>query len=365
MARGNMGDRARRRLRRALLALSALAILATSCAKNAPQDTLTPDGPIAREIDGLFKPVFWIAAAVFFLVEGLIVYAVLSGRRRKQIPVQIHGNRRLEIVLTLLPALLLGGIAIPTVLQIFDLSAKQTAAGTLNVKVIGHQWWWEYEYTDIKLPGGKQALKTANELHIPVGPKIQLEMTSADVIHAFWVPKLAGKQDVVPGHTNPLVIQADKPGEYLGQCAEFCALSHANMRLRVIAQPPDEFERWVAGQLREASLPLGADGARGGEIFAGMGNCWQCHTVRGLPKASAVFGPDLTHFASRGTFAGAIYRLNEEKLRLWLQDPLAAKPGSRMRLCSSTTADYTPPACIPKLSEEQISLLITFLMSLK
>lgn len=325
--------------------VSTLTFLLAACAQNAPQDALKPEGPIARQVDGLFKPVFWIAVVIFVLVEGALVYFAWRFRERKGVaetPPQLHGHKKLEIAWTIAPALLLAGIAVPTVVTIWDLN-EAPAANAVEVQVIGHQWWWEYNYTDL-------GVTTANELHIPVGTPVRLTLESADVIHSFWVPKLVGKQDLVPGRKNTMNLEADKPGTYFGQCAEFCSLSHANMRLRVIAEPQDDFDRWVADQRSDAVLPSGGASAAGMREF--LSNvCIQCHTVRGTKASFGKVGPDLTHFMSRTTFGAATYDNTVENLESWLRDPQAAKPGNKM--------------VIPKLTEDQIAKLVAFLRSLK
>ena len=355
-----MRGRNARRSRRAALwsTLTLLALTLAACAANAPQDTLQPAGPIARQEDNLFRPVFWIAAAIFFLVEAGLVYVMIRFRRRSDAdaPKQIHGNTRLEIIWTILPAALLAAIAVPTVITLFDVDAKPVGTNVVNVKITGHQWWWRYEYTDLKTPDGT-TLKTANELVIPADRWVYLEMTSDDVIHSYWVPKLGGKRDVIPGRTTFLKIRADSPGVYRGQCAEFCAVSHANMRLRVIAQAPDAFDRWVEEQLRPAAPP--ADPVALG-IFTGT--CSQCHTIRGIlgsggnEAVQGITGPDLTHFASRTSFAGSMFdlvpeALGRQNLTAWMDDPPAVKPGALMR-------DYD-------LTPAQIDSVVAYLMSLK
>lgn len=340
-----------RTVRRALVRSSllvALAILVAACGDAGPQDTLHPQGPVAEKVDGLFKPVFWIAVFVFFLVEGLILYAVIKFRARPgqtDEPKQVHGNKRLELTWTIIPALLLAGIAFPTVATIFDITAKP-GADKLAVKVVGHQWWWEYRYQNVK-----PAVVTANELVIPLNKPVYLELESADVIHSFWVPKLSGKQDVVPGRTNTLEFVATKPGEYFGQCAEFCAISHANMRLRVKALPPAEFDAWLKSQQRPALDPASPEAARGREVF--MANaCVQCHAIAGTDAAGTV-GPNLTHFAGRGTFAAAVYENNDENLYKWIEDAPGRKAGVIM------------PSFKGTLTPEQIRALVAYLRSLR
>ena len=329
--------------KRAFVALvGLLTVVGTACASDAPQDYINgQNGPVARRADELWDITFAIAVAIFFIVELLLVFTIVRfrakpGREAKQ----FHGNTKVEVILTVIPALILAGLAVPTVQTIFDLSSRPD--GALDVKVTARQFWWEYEYKDA-------GVITANELHIPVDTPVYLTLQGEDVIHSFWVPKLAGKQDVVPGRTNQLTIQADDPGEYEGQCTEYCGLSHANMKLRVIAHPEDEFEQWLSEQSQPASSPTDSAAAEGEELFL-EGQCINCHAIGGTDAQSRV-GPDLTHFASRTTFAGAMFENNTENLRAWLDDPPAVKPGAKM-------PDYG-------LSSEEIDALIAYLQSLE
>ena len=315
-----MRDRTRTQLRTiGLLFGFALLLFLSACSENLPQDSLDPAGPVARRIDDLFWPVFWIAVGVFFLVEGLLVYAMIRFRHRPDAPVptQVHGNKVLEIGWTILPAAILAVIAIPTIITIAGLARRPTG-DVLEVKITAHQFWWQAEYPTLRID-------TAGEIHIPTGKPIYLSIESTDVIHSFWVPRLAGKQDAVPGRTNTLTIQADRPGNYHAQCAEFCGLSHANMRFRVIAESPSSFDAWVQDQQREAAPPPGP----ALQIMQEAG-CGGCHVIRGVEGFVGKIGPDLTHFASRGTFAGAIFPNDPEHVRAWLEDPPAAKPGVDM-----------------------------------
>jgi cytochrome c oxidase subunit II len=352
------GRNARRSRRAALFtSLTTLALTAAACAANAPQDALSPSGPVARQEDNLFKPVFWIAAGVFFLVEGGLIYLSVRFRRRSDsdAPKQIHGNKRLEIIWTILPAALLAGIAIPTVLTIFDVAAKPVGANIVHVNVTGHQWWWEYEYTDFKTPDGT-TLKTANELVIPTGRWVYLTMTSKDVIHSYWIPKLAGKQDVIPNRITHLKLRADAPGVYRGQCAEFCAISHANMRARAIAQSPADFDNWVQGQLQPAPMPTDP------QVTARFQQtCAQCHTVRGIPNVGGAVGPDLTHLGSRTSFGGSTFELTAANLARWLDNPTAMKP-----LTGTFPNDINRPS-MPDygMSPSEIDAIVAYLMSLK
>lgn len=334
-------ERFRHRNKRALLLLVALCVLLLSgCVdQDGPQDFINhQSGEIAEKQDELWDIVFAVAVAIFFIVEGLLIYAVIRFRHKPgRRAAQFHGNTKLEVVLTAVPALILAGLAVPTVGTIFDLAQEEP--GSLEITVTAKQFWWEYEYID-------EGIITANEMHIPVGQTVQLRLEGTDVIHSFWVPRLAGKQDVVPGRINFLKIKADEPGVYWGQCTEFCGLSHANMRLRVIAHPADEFERWVVEQRKPAEVDMDSPGAR---LFF-EGECAQCHAIQGT-DAAARTGPDLTHFASRDTFAGALFDNNTDELRRWLADPPGVKPGSLM-------PDYG-------LSSEEVDRLIEFLQSLE
>jgi cytochrome c oxidase subunit II len=314
--------------------LCGVALLFVGCAPNTPQDPLNPAGPFARQPDQLWNLTFWIAVVIFFVVEGAIVFALVKFRHRPgRKAAQFHGNTRLEVVLTAVPALILAGLAVPTVRTVFTLGSNPS--GTMPLTVVAHQFWWEFSYPD-------QGIKTANEMHIPTDTTVRLRLEGAaadpvtggaEVIHSFWVPRLAGTQDIVPGHVNYLLMEADSPGVYLGQCKEYCGLSHANMRIRVIAHTRDDFEQWVADQQAPAATSqLAAEGAA---LFAGEAGdlsqpCAACHSVESSLDAQPAIGPNLTHFASRDTFAGATFENNEANLRAWLADPSAIKPGATM-----------------------------------
>lgn len=330
------------RLARAAV-LGGAGLVLAGCARNAPQDTLKPAGTWARKIDDLFQWPFWIAVAIFVIVEGLIVFALLRYRARggdDRPPRQIHGNPKLEVSLAVLPTLILAGIAVPTVGLVQEL-AERPKGDHLVVEVIGHQWWWEYRY-----PNG---VVTATDLHIPTGQDVELRLTSADVIHSFWIPKLNGKRDVIPGRFEFLKVRADRPGVYLGQCVEFCGASHANMRLRAVAHEPADFARWLEEQQQAAPEPAaGSLAARGKEVFMAQ-PCFGCHTIKGVSQGK--IGPDLTHIASRSTLAGGILKNDTENLAAWLRDPPGEKPGSIMPNLN--------------LSEDDIRALVAYLETLK
>jgi cytochrome c oxidase subunit 2 len=362
-----------------LALLAAGAVFLAACSSTATQDSLKPAGPNAESVYNLFVPVFWIAAVIFVIVEVALVAITIRFRHRPgrdTIPPQIHGNARLEIAWTILPALILAGVAVPTVATIFDLK-RDPGPGALRVNVLAHQFWWEFDYEGSKIV-------TANELHIPIGVPVYLTMCGAgngyggipvpspcqpggaegpqpagvgnDVIHSFWVPQLSGTQDVVPGRANTLLLEASEPGTYSGQCKEFCGLSHAYMRFKVIAHTQADYDRWLADQRMDAVSPVdGSLAATGAQLFLN-GQCIACHAIQGLETADgrplvANGGPNLTHFASRDCFAGCILDMTPENIKAWLDNPPAIKAGSWM-------PDYG-------LTPEQIDALTAYLLTLK
>jgi cytochrome c oxidase subunit II len=329
----------RRRLTR-LAAIVGSALLLGACAiievDENPLTTFEPAGPFAEEIDSLFWLVFWIATGVFAMVMlGLLVILFFfrdRGREGDKEPKQLHGNPKLEVVWTVIPALVLAAIAVPSVRSIFELTQCDPEA--MEVEIIGHQWWFEFNYPE-------HDFRTANVMVIPTGEEVCALMTSDDVVHNFWVPALNGKRYVIPGQTTELRLQADEPGEYWGHCAEFCGLSHSLMRVRVEAVPRAEFDAWAAGQQEPTPLPVeGEPGYEGYQVFLNKG-CSQCHQVRFDPEDASIpvppeafNGPELTHFASRDVFAGATLpeadETREEALARWLANPPEVKPGSFM-----------------------------------
>jgi cytochrome c oxidase subunit 2 len=342
-----------------LIALAAgIGFALSACARdNFPQNTLAPQGPQAQKIDTLFQWVFWIAVVVFFLVEGALVYFAIKYRHRpgRPVPAQVHGNTRLEVAWTIIPAVLLAGIAVPTIATVFELARKP--ANALEITVTGRQWWWEVEY-----PGAH--VTTANEVHIPTGQPVYITLRSqgsgsqggtgpllGPVIHSFWIPRLAGKQDVVPGRDNHLTLEAPNPGTYLGQCTEYCGLSHANMRMRVVAQAPQDFQAWLQQQLQPAEQPPA-------DVLAIMDRltCGGCHTLNGVsgsigPYAGTI-GPNLTHLAERDAFAGDTFPRTDNNLGDWVRDAPGMKPGADM------------PSFKDQLSDADIRALVTYLQSL-
>jgi cytochrome c oxidase subunit II len=334
--------RAVKHARAAVIMMAAAAVLG-GCATNAPQDTWKPAGENAQTIQDLQYPVFVIAGVVGLIVFGVILYVVWRYRDRGQeMPVQTHGRPALEIFLTIIPALILIGVGIPTVSTVFSLNKTSDTQCVINVT--GQQWWWEYEYpvqdcgTDVHIG---EPIVTSGELVLPVKVHVLLRVTSNDVIHSYWIPKLNGKRDAVPGRVHPLRMEADHPGIYAGQCTEFCGLSHARMRMDAVALTPADFQKWVDNQTTVAAKPTDAAGLKGEDTFRTQ--CSRCHQVNGLfnekqdgsnddtkpviayPDLYVVAGnaPNLTHLMSRTTFAGATWDLLTDTCR---NNLLNAKP---------------------------------------
>lgn len=320
-----------------------LPLLALACRGPFPQSTLDPRSDFSAAIDGLFTSIFGWAVVVFVVVEGLLLFAIVRYRARPGAPAPrpLHGHTALEIGWTLAPALILVFIAVPTMRTIFA-TAGDAPAGALRVEVIGHQWWWEFRYPSL-------GVTTANELHLPVGTPVQLEMSSADIIHSFWVPMLGGKRDLTPGHVTRIAFRADSAGEYLGQCAEFCGVSHANMRLRVFIQDDSAFQQWVARQ-RSGPPPErpGSIEERGRQEFVGH-TCFACHTIAGVSRGT--IGPDLSHFGSRTTIGGGLFPNTTDWLTRWVTNAPALKPGALM-----------PPQAGPGVD---IDAIVAYLQSLR
>ncbi len=392
-----------------------LGLVLSGCAQDAELDTLKPQGPIAREIDLLSDWVFVVAGIVFVLVFGVVGFIIHRFRVNSYegdevFPEQRHGHTGAEITWTIIPSVIMAVIGIATLVTHISINSTEANAVEISVDgssqswepkvvVVGQQWWWEYRYylsDDIEasdLSDSKNLppadIVTSGQMVIPTGEEIELIVTSRDVIHSFWIPALNGKRDAVPNLFSPWKIEADNPGVYFGQCTEFCGLSHSRMRMQVIAVESADFQTWIDQQMQPAEVPAGAEefisayrddssapmsesagpAARGAEAF--VSSCTSCHLITGVNDlsytgANQVSGaaPDLTHLASRTTFAGGLLEfynsdgsVNRDDLSAWLRDPAAIKD-------NYATGDV--PRGMPNLglSEQTISDLVAYMATL-
>jgi len=303
----------------------------------------------ALEIRDLSYLVLGISAVIFVVVAGLAAYTIVRFRSRAgdegREPPQVYGSTQIELAWTVVPFLIVVVLFLVTARYIYGIERRGMPPDALEVTVVGNQWWWEIRYPRL-------GIVTANELHVPVSDPVRptptfITLQSADVIHSFWVPQLAGKMDVIPNKTNRVWIDPHTPGTYVGQCAEYCGTQHAWMLLEVIVHPREEFDRWVAAQRAPAVADPGVRTGR--ELFLAL-SCINCHTVRGTP-ANGLFGPDLTHLMSRRTIAAGAARSTPEALKAWLNDPAEIKPGVLM------------PAM--RLSGDELSQLTAYLLTLR
>jgi cytochrome c oxidase subunit 2 len=303
------------------------------CGCSGRQAALDPAGPQARSIAGVWWFFFGTTAAVYALVMLALAVALVHGDRRgaagapEPRPNQARERRAGFIAggAVGLTALILFAFLISDMVAGRSIQTLDDAEGALEIKITGHQWWWDVEYQD---PDPSKNLRTANEFHIPVGRPVKLRLASTDVIHSFWAPNLHGKKDLVPGHPTTLTIRADRAAAFGGQCAEYCGDQHAQMRFDVVAEPPEAFERWMAGALAPAPEPATESQKRGRELFLTT-TCATCHTIAGTTAASRV-GPDLTHVGSRRWIAGGALANTRGNLAGWLVNPQHIKPGVRM-----------------------------------
>jgi cytochrome c oxidase subunit II len=305
------------------LAVAALALLAAGCDRD--QSTLDPVSHPARDITSLW---WWMLGGATVVFLGAVALLVLSWVRRNQPGLPLFGEREglatglvvfFGIVIPIVTLIGLFTVANVSILRVT--SAPAAGSTSLTVEVVGHQWWWEVRY-----PGTKAV--TANEIHIPVGTRVLLIGRSADVIHSFWAPRLNRKIDVIPGRENRILLYADRPGRYRGQCAEFCGVQHAHMALFVYAEPKQQFDAWLARESQPAAPPASAEATAGQQAFVQQ-PCAGCHTIRGT-SAAGKLGPDLTHVASRQTLAALTIPNGPGYLAGWIADPQHYKPGNRM-----------------------------------
>ena len=394
---------------------AALPVALAACSSRVPNTTLSPNTEFGRAIDDLFDILLIAGVTVLVLVSVALLYVVVRYRHREGAPEPkaVHGSAVLEIVWTLIPAVILAFIAVPTVRTIFSTQAE-AGPNALKVEVIGHQWWWEFRYPEY-------GVVTANELYLPVGRTADFALMTADVLHAFWIPQLGGKRDLVSNDTNHVWFTPESTFAWNGFCAEYCGSSHANMRFRVFTVPPEQFERWIAHQksppafgaaappaaapdtgaapppaaavdtaapaqpapsqagmptVRADTLPAHAraasripaglsisnvtgDPARGAQLFARTTPmpCAACHTIQGV--ASGIVGPNLTHVGSRTSLGAGLFPNDARSLALWIKDSPAMKPGSKMPA-------FGKSAQVPLgLDDQQIADLAAYLLSLK
>jgi cytochrome c oxidase subunit 2 len=412
-------DRLRRLASYAFLA--ALTIVAVSCNEAHPNTTLSPHSDLGREIDFLWDRLLLLGTIVFILVEAVLVYVVFRYRRRENqgTPPQTHGSTKLEIAWTLIPAVILVFIAVPTVRTIF-ITQAQAAPGSLNIDVTGHQWWWEFRYPDY-------GVTTANEIYLPAGHTVNFRLRSADVIHSFWTPQLGGKRDVITNRTNYMWYTPDSStaaSVWNGFCVEFCGASHANMRFRVFTVTQAQFDSWVAGQklparfgavapvasvappgaaqssvaaapagstqpgyifpheqipdyaVPHAPIPAGlnftpgltGNAQRGMKIFSSSA-CIGCHTIAGNPAAMGTTGPNLTHVGSRSTIAAGRFPNAAAYLALWIKNARAMKPEIIMPTLGLDEYDPVLKTKVTSatggLTDQQIADIVAYLTALK
>ena len=411
----------------ALALTVALPLLLAACSGQYPNSTFTDLTDFNRDARGLWNLMIWLGIGVFVFVEALLVYVMFRYRRRPNDPEpeHVHGNTKLELAWTILPAFVLVIIAVPTVKSIWKFQSG-APANALQIDVIGHQWWWEFRYPE-------QNVVTANELYIPTGRPVNFSLRSADVIHSYWIPQLGGKRDVVSNRVNTLWFTPDSVGTqaFNGSCNEYCGASHANMRFRAYTVSPEEFDRWVAGQQGNAAFPAaapatpGAPAANGaatatpvaeqatpapapgyvfpreqlpshvipktpipagltfddnllaaGDAQRGMTafiSCIGCHKVRGNPQAVGVVGPELTHIASRHTIGAGLYPNDPAHLARWIKNARRMKPmhGGPVSMPTLGMGEVDPilkttvTRSTGGLTDQQIADIVAYLMSLK
>lgn len=315
-------------------ALSLTLLLVCACSSVPISPPLTPSaldsqGPAAARLAELWWVMLAFGTGIFVLVVGLLLAALWRGRRATSatIPDRTNGDfgRNWPIFGIILTVIV---IAIVFGYSIYILAVVENPQSSVfKIDVVGRRWWWQVHYPD-------QGIETANEIHIPVGVPVQIQLRSADVIHSFWVPELNGKMDLIPTKINNTTIQADRAGVYRGECAEFCGLQHAHMGFMVVAESNDDFQKWVSAQQQEAAAPTDDAVKQGQQVFMSAG-CIFCHTVRGLDdkeidRSGVDLGPDLTHLESRLTIAGASLNKNRGNLAGWVVDAQHVKPGTLM-----------------------------------
>jgi len=349
-------------------------VLLAACGGN-PPSILDTHGPVAAKEEGLFWFILVVATIVFVFVEGWLILTIVRYRERPNSPApkQLHGNNTVELIWTIAPSAFLFAVLIGTIYTMFNLT-NISALGNqrqVNITVVGHQWWWEFDYQN-------EGIVTADELVVPQGALIQTTLESNNVIHSFWIPQITGKTDVVPGHMNVKLFRADDVGTYRGICTEYCGLQHAHMSFNLIVKSPNDYLTWVTGQQQAAQVPTSGAALAGYKLFTGSGGCVGCHGIVGVnlksfsdPTGALLRGPNLTHFGSRRLIAGAVLAWDPTSCQVttgangspalanpsacglyqWLNDPQGFKPGNDM--------------VIRQLSPTEIAQLIAYLETLK
>lgn len=331
---------------RALTLFGSLALILSGCGKE-NLSALIPKGYGAEKSLDLI--ILTTVVMLFVLLIVVLVYVTVLIRFRKKkgqkdfIPKQVEGNKTLETIWTIIPIVLLIIIAVPTVMATFDLADESAASKSLNVEVTGNQYWWHFNYKG-------QEIQTSQDLYIPTGEKVYLNMMSSDVIHSFWVPAISGKMDVNPANENTMYIEANEEGVYYGKCAELCGPSHALMDFKIIAVSPEEFDQWVKDmQNVDPKAVAEGDTAKEGQELFQENNCMACHAIGSSPVQ---VGPNLTNFGERTRIAGILDH-NKENLVDWIMDPDSIKPGNKM------AGKY------PELSKEEAGKIADYLLQLK
>lgn len=329
---------------KSIITIGIVTLILAGCGKE-NLTALDPKGYGAEQSLNLIIFTTAIMVGVFLVVVILFGIVIIRFRRKKgdedYIPKQVEGSHKLETIWTAIPILLVLIMSVPTVMMVFDLADESEASDALTIDVTGNQYWWHFDY-----PG--QEISTSQDLYIPTGERVYLNLNSSDVIHSFWVPTISGKIDVNPENENTMYIEADEEGVYWGKCAELCGPSHSLMDFKVIAVSPEEFDQWVAdmSSVDPEEEPQDAVAQEGQDLFEQ--NCMGCHAIGSAPSAA---GPNLTNFANRSTIAG-ILEPTKENLVEWIQDPESIKPGNLM------TGNY------PELSDEEADQIAEYLLQL-
>lgn len=317
-------------------------------------NAINPAGPYAGSINRLWWWFFITCSIVYVSVMIALLLALRSRARVSELatpileppPAEERRRRNVVISAVTLTVVILFVLLILNYLTGRSLTAEQGNKSGLNVDVVGHQWWWEVRYNDVD---ASNIFTTANEIHIPVGVPVLFNLQATDVIHSFWVPNLAGKKDLIPGKINGIWLQADKPGVYRGQCAEYCGMQHAKMAFWVVAESQEQFNAWRQNQTQTSVQPMTDSQKRGQQVFLSS-TCVMCHAINGTPAGSNI-GPNLTHVASRQMIAAATLTNTRDHMAQWIKDPQSVKPGTRMPQNN--------------LSEADLQALLDYLQSLK